>query len=106
MTLSYLEPSFLRGSAFKTPQTAKVENSMDLIIKWASAKWYSRYMKGTIVGGADVIFGIDTIYKHATSGKVRLYSDAAFDNVTLSINGEDVLMRSRGRFGRLYVQSN
>ena len=76
-------------------------------VRWELVPWYSRYHMGTITGGrrsSTMVACIESIWKRASTGKVRLYSDEDFDGVTLSINGENVVMRARGRFGRLYIQ--
>ena len=79
---------------------------MTLSVRWEPVPWYSRYHKGMITGGDVQDFDrIESIWKRASTGQVRLYSAHDFDGKQLLINDQPfVIMRARGRFGRLYIQ--
>ena len=80
---------------------------LNLKIEWRD-KWHwwhgmypSAYAKGKIAGPRH---GVSDIYKHKTSGQVRLHSKLDMDGVLLCINsGPVVTMRPRGRSGNLYL---
>lgn len=65
--------------------------------------WYSPYLRGEITY-APKQHGVERIYRHSRTGQIRIYSSSDWDGVGLSVNGAAaVIMRKRGRFGRLYI---
>ena len=77
---------------------------MEVTVTWKSI-WYSRYFRGVNLIASPDTPHIERIYRHGPTGQIRLYSDHDFDGKGLSVNGgERIIMRSRGRFGQLYIQ--
>ena len=79
---------------------------MELEVIW-KPRWYrfSRYAKAEIVSGNDG--SIATLYKHKRTGVHRLYTHNKgwpLDGKTISINGETVLFRRAGYYGKLHIQ--
>ena len=69
-------------------------------VAWRSV-WYSKYLRATILA---TTAPIDRIYKHSKSGQVRLYSSQDLDGRQIAVNdAAPVTLRSRGRFGKLYI---
>ena len=80
---------------------------INLTVHWQDQwQWWHRihpsaYAKGDI---AELDTGVTDIYRHKTSGRIRLYSDLWMDGHQVSVNGEAaVTLRQRGRFGKLYL---
>ena len=70
-------------------------------VAWGKPTWSSwfRYERG-----ATTADGIDQIWRRVGSGQVRIYSDRDWDGRRVSFNGDSpVVMRARGRHGRLYL---
>ena len=69
-------------------------------VVWRSV-WYSRYLRGSIMRSSRAI---ERIYKHKGTGQIRIYSAVDWHYQKLSVNeGPTVTMKSRGRFGKLYI---
>ena len=76
-------------------------STIELKVVWR-AVWYSRYLRGKIT--SEWSGGVDKIYKHQGTRQIRVYSDSPLDGTQLKVNEmQPVTLRSRGRFGRLYI---
>ena len=70
-------------------------------VTWGKPTWSSwyRYQEGTTAAA-----GIDQIWRHAKTGQVRIYSGDDWAGRRVTFNGAaPVVMRARGRHGRLYL---
>ena len=83
--------------------------ALDLQVEWSKPTWYSwfRYQNGKIVRQSpDGVFDprIDSIYRNAKTGQVRLYSLSLLDGIPMAVNSDAVvILKKRGRWGRLYI---
>ena len=78
--------------------------TIKIAVEWQT-RWYSRYLKGRIVGGD--IGRIFSVYKHDTSRALRVYSKGAgwpLNGEAIQCNSETpVTVHRSGRWGRLHI---
>ena len=74
---------------------------IDIAVDWHPI-WYSKYFRGAIKSST---VGIERIYKHGSSGQIRIYSPNDLDGRLVRVNdGPTITVKSRGRFGKLYIE--
>ena len=79
-----------------------------MTVEWRDRwQWWHRMHPSAYANGVVTTpraWGTLEIYKHKTSGQLRLYSTNELDGTKVSVNGETAqVLRSAGRFGRLYI---
>ena len=73
---------------------------MRIICTWHPI-WYSKYDRGQIesIDG----LSIERIYRNRHTGQIRVYSREPLDGAPVVVNASRIVLRSRGRFGLLYI---
>ena len=96
----------------KGEKKAMNKKSLALGVEWSTPTWYSwwRYQNGKIVRQSMTEITIDSIHRNAKTGQVRLYASHSqvliypLDGMPMAVNSDAVvILKKRGRWGRLYI---
>ena len=87
------------------------EQMIKLDVAWKPIR-FSRYWRGVVLKETSMQarMAVDRIYKRnfRISDQIRIYSGMNLDGVYVLVNDDKLprRMRSRGRFGRLYIEES
>ena len=82
------------------PEAKRIE------VAWGRPTWSSwfRYQRGVWLNASVAGPWIEDLWRHVRTGQVRIYSDDDWEGRRVSFNGgPEMVMRARGRHGRLYL---